>query len=58
MMVGLVKMTALTNIRQTIKHCFFAAILAKNLAQTLKLDVKSIELRAPNVQEDKKISRG
>ena len=29
MMVGLVKMTALTNIRQTIKHCLFAAILAK-----------------------------
>ena len=30
----------------------------QNLAQTLKLDVEGIELRTPNVQDDKKISRG
>ena len=41
---------------QNLKRCFCGKW--QNLAQTLKLDVKGIELRTPNVQEDKKISRG
>jgi len=57
-MVGLVWITALTNIGQNFKKTLFLRRYWQNLAQTLKLDVKGIELRPPMFKKIRRFQEG